>query len=71
MVGGFEVTANDIMTLFAFRGTNIFCSRHIGQSHGPIRDGTAGNHRQQEAARNGGQSQAALPPAPEPEAIEK
>jgi hypothetical protein len=34
MVSGLEVPAKLIMALLAFRGSNVFRTRHIGQSNG-------------------------------------
>ena len=71
VIGGHEALGDFFMALFAFRGADVFRPRHIGQHHRLTRNGTAGNHHQQQDTRDGDQGHPALPPAEEPELVEE
>jgi len=63
VIGGPEATVNFLMALFAFRGADVFRARHIREHHCPVADGAAGNRRQQQNDRAGGERQVPAAPA--------
>ena len=54
VIGGLEALGNFIMTLLAFRRTDVFCARHIRQGHCLTIDRSAGDCREQQAQHAGG-----------------
>jgi hypothetical protein len=63
VIGGPEATVNFLMALFAFRGADVFRARHIREHHCPVADGAAGNRRQHQNGRAGGERQISTMPA--------
>ena len=63
VVGGLEAAADFVVTLFAVRGTDIFRTRHLREHHRLVVEGAAGNRRQQQNDRAGGERQVPTAPA--------
>jgi hypothetical protein len=63
VVGGPEAAVNFLVTLFTFRGADVFRARHIREHHRPMADGAAGNRRQHQNGRAGGERQISTMPA--------